>query len=422
MNRTFAAGSVLQCYVEAYGAVKDPAIGAARVTQGYSLLNASGQVLRQETAVPMTQGEGGELMRPLAIPLARLAPGRYELALSYRDEITGSVRELREPFSVSQPLRPNLGLYSDLVRTYVEGDTVRAVARIARWSPKDLAEVVNAGVKQEDETWRRAALLMHTEAAIDLWRHGRSLEAGEHVAIGRTLLDEIRLPGVERDWLLLLGYSRQSVGFSGQAVDFYGEVMSLYPATADGWLGAGTAYEYTAYPDGLGGAQLRMSTDDAARAAKRLYREAARLDPTLAEARLRLGRLLQKSTRPDEAEREFAAAIETSREAYLTALAHLFWGQLAEARGDSTEAARHYQAAIHADRDCQPAALALSALLHSSGHPGEAAETLTPGLCAAQGAKTGPWLAYHLGLGRRYDAALAALRRQSLPPIAEPAP
>jgi tetratricopeptide (TPR) repeat protein len=417
-SRSFAAGNVLYCYVEVYGAAKDRATGAPRVTQGYALLDASGKARLQEAASPLTLGGGGQMARSIAIPLARIAPGEYELVLSFRDEVGGSAKELREPFSVSHPSRPNLGLYADLVRTYLEGDTQHALSRLIQWSPEHLGELATKLVQKEDETWRRAALLMHTELALYLWGHGRGPEAADHIAIGRALLKQVTPSDLHRDWLLLLAYARQSEGFAGLALEPFAECTRLYPNAAEAWLGAGTAHEYTAYPDGFGGTQVPVPPREAAQEAERCYREAVRLDPTLTEARLRLGRVLQRTGRPEEAEQEFSNAVETSRDAYLTALTHLFWGQLQEARGSVTEATQHYRAALDADRACQPAALALSHLLRNSGHAREAAETLASELRATEGGKRSPWLEYHLGLGRRYRPALAALR-QGLPAIAE---
>ena len=205
------------------------------------------------------------------------------------------------------------------------------------------------------------------------------------------------------------------------ALPFFTECAPLHPDAADAWLGAGTAHEYTAYPDGFGGTPVALPSRKAAAEAERCYREAARLNPRLAEARLRLGRVLRLAGALEEAELELKAAVDSSENGNLTALAHLFWGESREARGDFVAAIQHYRAALEADPDCQPAALALSHALSRSGRPREASESLTPTLTATEATSHSPWREYHLGLGRRYGAALAGLH-EGLPVMAETAP
>ncbi|HYN02747.1 MAG TPA: tetratricopeptide repeat protein, partial [Vicinamibacteria bacterium] len=228
-------------------------------------------------------------------------------------------------------------------------------------------------------------------------------------------------PGLHREWLLTLGYFHEASAFLATALPFFTECARLHPDAADAWLGAGTAYEYSAYPDGFGGTPVALPSRKAAEEAERCYREAARLEPRLAEARLRLGRVLRLAGAFDEAELELRAAVDSSEEGDLTALAQLFWGESREARGDLDGAMAHYQAALDADRDCQPAALALSHALRRSGRPREARDSLTPALTAAEATRHSPWREYHLGLGRRYGAALAGLH-EGLPVMAEAAP
>jgi VWFA-related protein len=419
-GRSFAAGTPLYCYVEVYNAARDSTAGTPRVSFAYALRDAGGKVELSHAATPLAPGARGGLERLLEIPLTRIAPGDYELTLTIGDDVAGRSEEFREPFSVRRPPRPNRELYADLVRTFLEGDAARAMSGLMQWPPRQLAELA-ASLPAKDEDLRRAALALHTDLAIRLWQSGRGAEADAQVTICRELLKGTAARGMHRDWLLTLGYFHQASSSPSKALPFFTECARLYPDAADAWLGAGTAYEYTAYPDGFGGTQAAVPAHSAAAEAERCYREAARLAPRLAEARLRLGRVLRLAGAFDEAERELKAAVDASEEGYLRALAHLFWGESREARGDLVAAIQHYQAALDADGDCQPAALALSQALYRSERPREARESLTPALTVTTASRHSPWLDYHLGLGRRYGSALAGLH-EGLPVVAEATP
>jgi len=419
-GRSFAAGTPVYCYFQVHNAARDAATAASRVSFAYALRDEGGKVRKRHAAAPLEPGERGRLERLLEIPLTGLAPGDYALTLAIRDEVAERSEEFEEPFSVRRPPRLNLGLYTDLLRTFLEGDTTRALSGLAQWPPPQIAEVA-ATLPPGDDGLRRAALALHTDLAILLWQSARPEEADAQVAIGRALLKGTATSGLHRDWLLTLGYYHQANASLAKALPFFTECTRLHPGSADAWLGAGTAYEYTAYPDGFGGAKVTVPPTGAAAEAERYYREAVRLDPRLAEARLRLGRVLRLAGAFEEAEGELAAAVDSSEDGYLTALAHLFWGESREARADLAAAIQHYEAALDADRDCQPAAVALSHALHRAERSREAKERLMPALAPTEATRRSPWREYHLGLGRRYEAALAGLHG-GLPAVAEAAP
>jgi tetratricopeptide (TPR) repeat protein len=285
------------------------------------------------------------------------------------------------------------------------------------WRPEDL-EKLAASLPPEDMARRRAALLLHTALAFRLWSNARGVEAEAQIAIARVVLAKHSPPDLHRDWLLTLGYYRLTAASPLTALPFFEECARRFPGTADAWLGAGMCYELTAFPDGFALAEL--PAQDAAGQAERCYREAVRLDPRLAEARLRLGRVLARAEAFDEAEQELAAAVDASTEAPLTALARVFWGGVRDARGDLAGAIGHYQAALVADGECQTAVFALGEALYRSGRHRRAAEVLDSGLAAASSTETSPWHAYHVGSGRW--KALLSTPQEAVPVATGPAP
>ena len=144
---------------------------------------------------------------------------------------------------------------------------------------------------------------------------------------------------------------------------------------------------------------------------KRQYRQALVIDPSLAEARLRLGRTLQRSGEPDEAREELRRVVDQGGGGPTEALAHLFLGELLERRGETEEAVREYRKALEQDPTLQQAGLAVAAILWRGGDRTGAVEVLGTAVRGARPVGLPTWLAYHLGLGLRAAPAIEALRR-----------
>jgi tetratricopeptide (TPR) repeat protein len=138
------------------------------------------------------------------------------------------------------------------------------------------------------------------------------------------------------------------------------------------------------------------------------YQKAVTLDPGLAEAHLRLGRVLLALGRTAEAETSFARVPEATDDRRWRYLAELFRADAADARGDRDEARTRYEAALQVWPESQSAVMALSRMSASDGDwPAAQARLETLGPRAAED----PWWAYAFGQAWRIDAGLATLRR-----------
>lgn len=404
VTRSFVAGSPLYCYLEVYNAAKAKGGTGPRISLGYAVIDARGKTKKTQAASLLAPGPTGTPTRLEAIPLSGMPPGPYELRLTVRDETSGQQQELREPFVLRRPSRPDLPIYLELLHAYLAGDVGRASAGVMEWRPQDLEKLAGS-LPREDVTLRKAALMLHTAIAFRLWGNARALEADAQIAIGRAVLAGEAPPELHRDWLLALGSYQLAAASPVKALAFFEECTRLFPAAAEAWLGAGICHELTAFPDGFAFAAL--PDHDNGKSAERSYREAKRLDPRLAEARLRLGRVLSLAQSYEEAETELAAAVEASSDRPQAALAQVHWGVVRDARGDLLGAVSHYEAALAADPESQTAALALSEALHRRGDHRQAAECLTSVIRASRSARISPWHAYHLGHGRWKELLVA---------------
>jgi Tfp pilus assembly protein PilF len=141
------------------------------------------------------------------------------------------------------------------------------------------------------------------------------------------------------------------------------------------------------------------------------YRQAVNLDPTLAEAHLRLGHVLLLTGKVDEADAAFARASAETGDRRWRYLAEMLRADGAEARGDRIAARQRYQAALEAWPDAQSPVLALSRLEAADGEWPAAQARLSTLAPRAGGRAEDPWWAYGFGQAWRIDAGLATLRR-----------
>jgi tetratricopeptide (TPR) repeat protein len=150
--------------------------------------------------------------------------------------------------------------------------------------------------------------------------------------------------------------------------------------------------------------------DETNEEAERLFRRALRVDPSLAEARVRLARLLTVRKRHEEAASELATALAAKPTGSLLFYAHLFAGRSAQALGKIADAAGHYRSASQLFPGAQSALLALSqAALLESDVPAalESIQRLDNSTTVGD-----PWWWYHLASGRDADALLREMWAQ----------
>ena len=353
-GRSFAAGTPVYCYFQVHNAARDAATAASRVSFAYALRDEGGKVRKRHAAAPLEPRERGKLERLLEIPLTELAPGDYALTLTIRDEVAGRTEEFEEPFSVRRPPRLNLGLYVDLVRAFLEGDATRALSGLMQWPPPQIAEVAatlpggrgpapgGAGPAHRPRDPPVAELPTRGSRRPGRDRPGPARGKGAVRPASRLAADPRLLPPGQR--------------LPGQGPPVLHRMHARLSGLGRRLAGSRNGLRVHRLPGRLRRSPGPLPPSGAAAEAERRYREAVRLDPRLAEARLRLGRVLRLAGAFEEAERELAAAVDSSEEGYLTALAHLFWGRAARRRGISRRPSSTIEAALEADRECQPAA------------------------------------------------------------------
>jgi tetratricopeptide (TPR) repeat protein len=195
--------------------------------------------------------------------------------------------------------------------------------------------------------------------------------------------------------------------------------LRLFPLAAGLQFAAGAVKEALANPDvqrlfraGTSPRGLFMTPTEARlegasvrlRRAEQLFRGALAADPTLVEARLRLGRVLLDQGRLDEARTELERVQHEGGDRFVRYLTMLFLGKVEQRAGRTAGARMCYEAAARVEPSALAPRLALSRLLFQEGQLASALECLAPAMPAGSWALDGssdPWIRYRLG-ARRY--------------------
>ena len=114
-RREFSQGGKLACQLEVFGAEKDET-GMPRVAQGYVIRGPDGSVFKRLAERFINPTSIGAVQRLFTVSLEYATPGPYEMELTFRDEVSGAVLELREPFTVVAPPTASSGV-SEVPRT-----------------------------------------------------------------------------------------------------------------------------------------------------------------------------------------------------------------------------------------------------------------------------------------------------------------
>jgi len=201
--------------------------------------------------------------------------------------------------------------------------------------------------------------------------------------------------------------------------------LKWFPGDAELLLAEGTAAETAAvFGRSMALAQLRARLSDEERPDARRELERARdtferalaADPSLLEARLRLGHALSRLGKHELARGELERVASAASAGEMRYLCQLFLARVHDASGRRAEAARAYREALAAAPAGQAAAIGLAQLLgrDGDGRPGRAVLTQSVAHAPRQGARD-PYWSYPAGLDQPGDAALDALRAEIAP-------
>lgn len=344
------------------------------------------------------------------------------------DEQTVRVRTFGE--TEPQPLA--------LAQLYASGQRAEAVARLEGWSEADMkAELVTLRSQMRKmgdhlpEGLLRAAVMLHTDREAyermqsPVVESVRECGINKHGGYARSLIGLLIVQtessrDFARRWLTAMALSSQWDLCLDDVRRWTHEGLKWFPKDAQLLLIQGTASESAAAlsvvdpSDGYAG-QGRMYLEVELKKASRDLEAAVALDPDLHEARVRLGRVLWRLGRSEQARAALAGAVERVQEPSTLYLAHLFLGRVLEDSKDLPGAVEHYRAALAVDPGAQAAAVGLSQALLLQGEEAESRQVMGQALQYAPRAQPrDPYMSYHLGRANRAEEMLDTLREETL--------
>jgi tetratricopeptide (TPR) repeat protein len=256
-----------------------------------------------------------------------------------------------------------------------------------------------------------AGVVLHVELFVDGAKRGQV--AAAHLECAVLLLDIYR--GSEADQSLRRGatlavaWLLQIIGGFELLRPYLKTALNDYPNDPEVLFARAVVEEASASPR-LASVSNERRSAKALREAESTYRSVLRSDPALTEARVRLGYVLLRLHRLEEARHELTAALAvavTQRDTYLAAL---FLAATHEAEGSADQAVASYQRAHAVAPDCQVAAFGLSHALRLRGEYETAAATARAAAREGPSSCDDPWWSYDYGQSWKLDATLDLLR------------
>jgi predicted Zn-dependent protease len=337
--------------------------------------------------------------------------------------------------------------YEAVVRRYSSGDREGAVVEMVTWPERRLRDEIPAlnvlwqrarmcGDCPAANLWLRfpvrAALMLHSDCAQRARRDRVPPRLHESVAveIARMLKDDSAHRVFARRWYEAMAGLAQGENRWGDALDWAERGLRDFPDSAEMLLVLGSIEETLGAQAALGlppqsllaptqretqaNLELLRETRAHLQTARRLLRSAVAADPSLAEARVRLGRVAWRLGETAEARSALEEVLAGKPKPAAAFLAHLFLGRLDEGAGRFADAARAYEAALAFDTRSQAARIALSHALLRLGNAAAARSEMEKAVGFA-GRRPEPdafWL-YPWGPSVGAEDRLEALRREA---------
>lgn len=337
--------------------------------------------------------------------------------------------------------------YLDLVNQYRTGDQDDAVKALAvlregRSADRVLDELeslpVSATSVPDPAKAPQAAAALHLETAFYMMRRGETSAAAQHLHIARQIVDSSRFQHLakirpelrdeharfRRDVYLGVLWMLQAEHGDDPLVKHLDRIRGEYPNDGDVALALGTFEEYQSSsaiirvmrpPTAVmaAGPWRRNTQQILLQSAEKHLRNALKFDPSLVEAHLRLGRVLQQRGLLPDARAELEAALGPDTPLPIRYLASMFLIDVLDASGQSAASLARARDLVARFPECQSAQLALSRAYEARGQRAAGLTALAP-LWKEESQRrcVDPWWGYYLGQVWRTGALLERLRGQ----------
>jgi tetratricopeptide (TPR) repeat protein len=297
--------------------------------------------------------------------------------------------------------------YFRIVDQYRHGDYHAAVQALSHLPTDDVVRTANRMEKVGETDRVLAAMLLHTDTARLPGGADESFHIGRAVTYLGRIEDQNARRDVEHRWCLAMGNHYQSKRRFLAALPFLKQAALEFPQDIEAGLAYGSACEAAAVLLGFNHMLDR---------AEKQYLQVLEIAPHHAEANLRLGHVLRRMGRNDEAMFHLDNALADKASPDITLIANVVLGDIHRSKGQLSRAITCYRTAVEIEPHCQTAAVALSHGLHQARHFEESSEILKQLLRVRSDSvmNRDAWWRYLCRHSGRSDSMLSELREEVL--------
>jgi tetratricopeptide (TPR) repeat protein len=330
---------------------------------------------------------------------------------------------------------------AEALATYRDGQLRAALSRVQSIPETSLNETVNRFCTREDVrpalriVRMRIAAALLTETAFVRIQSSSFASQDPYLSSAHALmrkLAEMADDGRDgagdperrfvRDWYLLVASFRHGRAEVGWSRAYLSEARERFAKDPQVLLVTGSDHEMVSdvtagylrrfSANGRSFNESKINPEKELEEAEKDFKQSAALAPDLAEARLRLGRVLMRRGDLDGATRELRGALAHAVQDQIRYLAWLFLGLVDVDRGDLEGAEQSYLEALRLFPRAQTVKVAMSELAYLKGRDGDAAAQIVALLQSF--VREDPWWGYLLGDSWHFEARLAGMRAEAL--------
>jgi VWFA-related protein len=285
----------------------------------------------------------------------------------------------------------------------------RAAARVADWK---WVQNVRGQNSPPDAIWWKAPPLI-IEWGCEILRRSAAPTAAERLWHLATAAAVQRIGDHE----FLIGSPSERRGNPEDEIEHLGHAIARFPDEPRFALAQAIGLERNTWTfrDGRTQTSSRFLP-----AAANAFRQVLASEAIAGEAMARLGAVLVRQRRPDEALEWFEKAERASRDPFVVYLARYFRGQAFDRKGDLARAEEAYRAALAAIPRAQSATMALATVLARTNRPLEAGQFVEASL--TEPIPADPWREYSAADARFWPLLIGRLRQEIVKGLPAPGP
>lgn len=323
--------------------------------------------------------------------------------------------EVSTPSPEAEPSDPMFATYLDALESYRDGDFIRAAEAVSLLQPEEIYTLGTLLLADErsDAEWKAAAML-HTECVVTLPQRAQNRiqlarRNAQHLELAKrysqAIADPLSRSSFQRRWHLAVGYNYlrdlQSTGVT--AVLSSG--LRFFPADPDLLFALGSFYEASGALRG----DSQALTD-----AEMIYRTLAETEAPPTDIDVRLGHVLLRLGRADDAEIHLQRVDLDAVEKDAALAAWLLLGEIAAERGRLQASKDAFETAWKIDPACQACAVALAAAHERSGERDAAGRFVAEWFASSAVQSGDGWWRFLLGPAARFERLRDELRTEGV--------